>query len=514
MKRFAVRVGRFFWSWRFLKIVLWTATIIVLFYAEEDWRGARDWAATKTKWEARGETFDFNRLVPPPVLDAQNLAALPLFKQEHDSKSNGMLRPFALEHALRNDLPGNDLPNGLIGNAATGELPDLVKIRTSIAFAYAEGFKNSPAIIDPLAQFEALYPFIAELRTTAAMRSSCRFDQDYLFENSPYPFSMLLITDQIRASRIISIHAILALDEHRPDVALGDIHVNLQIADGLRRQPMLVSGLVAIAVTTMTLPVIHDGLATHAWSGDQIDHLESELSQIDYFANYQLALRGEALNMLSLLENMRAWRPAKTDAASAKSNRHSYFPDVDSLFFDWWPAGWTDQLKVRGTDFDLTAAHFLDRRLRTVQVSRVDVFENELGHRGNIHSLWDILADVAVGPVAAATQNFTQAQANVDMARIGCALERYRMNYSAYPGTLNELTPAFIDALPHDVIDGAPYRYRPQARGGYLLYSVGWNQKDDGGFLVFKTISNSHHPQIDPDRGDWVWSVLKTEQPR
>ena len=47
MKRFLSRIGRFFRLWTFLKILLWTATLIALFYAEEDWRGARAWAATK-----------------------------------------------------------------------------------------------------------------------------------------------------------------------------------------------------------------------------------------------------------------------------------------------------------------------------------------------------------------------------------------------------------------------------------------------------------------------------------
>ncbi len=54
MKRFFTRLGRLFWSWGFLKFVLWTATIIVLFYAEEDWRGARAWASTKAKWGGEG----------------------------------------------------------------------------------------------------------------------------------------------------------------------------------------------------------------------------------------------------------------------------------------------------------------------------------------------------------------------------------------------------------------------------------------------------------------------------
>src|ERR1700749_1310395 len=69
-----------------VKAVLWTAPLILLFYAEENWRGARAWAATKAAWEAKGESFDYTKLIPPSVPDSENLAALPLFKLERDPK--------------------------------------------------------------------------------------------------------------------------------------------------------------------------------------------------------------------------------------------------------------------------------------------------------------------------------------------------------------------------------------------------------------------------------------------
>src|SRR5258708_8156653 len=88
MKNFFTKIGRFFWSWGFLKFVLWTITLIIFFYVEEDWRGARAWAATKAEWEAKGESFDLNKFIPPPIPDDQNLAAIPLFKLERVKSSN------------------------------------------------------------------------------------------------------------------------------------------------------------------------------------------------------------------------------------------------------------------------------------------------------------------------------------------------------------------------------------------------------------------------------------------
>jgi len=44
-------------------------------------------------------------------------------------------------------------------------------------------------------------------------------------------------------------------------------------------------------------------------------------------------------------------------------------------------------------------------------------------------------------------------------------------------------------------------RYHPASDGSFLLYSVGWNETDDGGQVVY--LKNSSF--TDRDKGDWVW---------
>ncbi len=60
--------------------------------------------------------------------------------------------------------------------------------------------------------------------------------------------------------------------------------------------------------------------------------------------------------------------------------------------------------------------------------------------------------------------------------------------------------------LPHDRMTGQPYVYRALPGGTYLLYSVGWNQADDGGHLGY----NADSTGLDPRSGDWVWSCPDT----
>jgi type II secretory pathway pseudopilin PulG len=85
-----------------------------------------------------------------------------------------------------------------------------------------------------------------------------------------------------------------------------------------------------------------------------------------------------------------------------------------------------------------------------------------------------------------------------DQAALACALDRYRLANGQFPETLDALTPRFISRAPNDVITGQRYKYRRTDDGQFILYSVGWNEKDDGG-VPGETL-------FDQTQGDWVWS--------
>lgn len=72
------------------------ATLAAIFYAEENWRGRRDWENYKREWEAKGEKFDWQVFVPPPVPDDQNFAMAPFFEgvRLEWSRAKGPLAPY------------------------------------------------------------------------------------------------------------------------------------------------------------------------------------------------------------------------------------------------------------------------------------------------------------------------------------------------------------------------------------------------------------------------------------
>jgi hypothetical protein len=63
------------------------------------------------------------------------------------------------------------------------------------------------------------------------------------------------------------------------------------------------------------------------------------------------------------------------------------------------------------------------------------------------------------------------------------AVERYRLRHRRWPDGIADLGPDLLPAIPRDPIDGRPLRYR-RLDDGVVIYSVGFDGRDDGGTLA------------------------------
>ena len=98
--------------------------------------------------------------------------------------------------------------------------------------------------------------------------------------------------------------------------------------------------------------------------------------------------------------------------------------------------------------------------------------------------------------------------ARMHCARTATALERYRLAHGGnLPGSLTDLAPQFLGTIPLDPFDGAPLRYN-STNLTYNIYSIGPDQKDDGGLdaseskespepldITFKVRASVSHPE-------------------
>jgi len=168
------------------------------------------------------------------------------------------------------------------------------------------------------------------------------------------------------------------------------------------------------------------------------------------------------------------------------------------------PRGWVyeNMITVASLDQGLLAG-FGARGV--VQPKVVDEAMIHVGKTLGHFSPANFIAAQVVPNYLRATRTTAYNQTMANLALIACALERYRAVHNAYPISLEELTPGFIENVPSDVVMGIPLHYRLQDSGLYILYSVGWNGTDDGG----------HSANAKPgfpgaiDEADWVWEATR-----
>jgi hypothetical protein len=89
------------------------------------------------------------------------------------------------------------------------------------------------------------------------------------------------------------------------------------------------------------------------------------------------------------------------------------------------------------------------------------------------------------------------------------ACERYRLKHGKWPDKLDDLTPAFLDRVPLDPVDGKPIRYK-KLPDGVMVYVVGDDGIDNGGNLPRR---GSSWGGADIDVGYQLWDVSKRRQP-
>jgi len=71
-------------------------------------------------------------------------------------------------------------------------------------------------------------------------------------------------------------------------------------------------------------------------------------------------------------------------------------------------------------------------------------------------------------------------EADLNVARIGIGCKIYKNYKGCFPAKISDLAPDILPEEPLDPFTGKPYIYRLED-DGFIVYSVGSNQKDDNG---------------------------------
>jgi hypothetical protein len=440
------------------------AVLVAAFYAVENWRGKRAWEKYKAEQEALGVSFDWESFIPEPVPDDQNMAKAPPFDdlfvpRKGEPRLAGLVVPSCDAWV---DLPKTRIPT----------CSDWIECRTnSPTTAYMQ--TNAP-LLEEVVQ--------ATIRPYFQLPSSI----DPLGGNWVLDLSMLR-----KLARVQEFHAMAALCGEDADTAFTNVLTGLRLGNALQGEADFATPQTSQSIRNCMINSVWVGLARRQWTEKHLATFQNALEQNDEISNHVLAMRGEALTTTLLLQN------AIQDRLTQEQLHSGIYLKLYRLF----PKGWhyLNMIDVHRF-YTLHYIPAFDVEAHRIYPSRVDALCLDLFKRDDPYAhqpkfilrpmlrIWVFLRIYS-------TAKPTRLQTSTDHAALACALERYWMKHGAYPDELQALVPEFIAKLPTDVITGESYHYAKTDNGRFKIWSVGWNQTDEGGVVDPK----------DSTQGDWVW---------
>jgi hypothetical protein len=518
MTKFSGSASEFVHAWRYFILALILGLTIALFYVEEDWRGCWVGERYQRRMNAQGEPLDFSAFIPPRVPDNKNFAMTPFLAPLFDfiPGSQKWAGPNPLQ-SVGGFAPKYDAASRELAKVKTDRFNSWIKPPTDLpawycAFLKADtnsisqsllrtNFTREVAARGVLSELSESKDVLDEIQAASQLPFS-RFNLRYEEDN---PAGILLphLAVLKHLCQVLSLRASARLALGETESALRDIKLMLFLVDATRNEPMLIAQLVRMAEIYIVLQPLAEGMGQ--WSEPQLCELQERLAHLDFLTDAKRNLAAE-----------RAWGCAIIDYLGRSSDKNlvgsitgQQQTDFAGVLMMAAPVGWLDLEKLHYCRiFQESVLPAIDLSNRLVNPAVVGA--KAKGITALNRSSWPIayirhrfFSKLLLPAMDKFARKVAFGQTAVDTAMLACALERYRQAHGRLPEALEVLTPQFVPKLPHDIITGQPLKYRLTDQQHYILYSVAWNQADDGGVPSFAQSGED----IASEDGDWVWHL-------
>ena len=477
---------------------MWFLILIVVLVAAIGgiclWFGTRPisiWQRYKAEIKAKGDSLDWKDYVPrsaPP--DEENFGATPLLRS---IGRKGKVDPIVWGHI--NGLGINDQLRKT-GDWIAGQRADLQAIQGSLrSWGFILPALPQEPAADLLAVLDGLKPEFDELRGAS--------QRPYAKLNLAYPEPLSADTPNFVALRtlaqMLSLQASAELMLGKTNDAFADVRVIHRLADVNRPEPFLVSAMIYCAIHGQALQAFWEGWVSGQWSDQQLETFQKEFAAVDMLSVLDHAIRGERAGVNYLLETLDGQQLVQKLIGTGANSDVNWTEQLTKLAVRLSPPRLrTENLLYFNRLLDRTAFKSYDLRRQRVSPAKCDAAAALVNKSLSRTTVQNYLASLVMPNFTRTAQTVARNQTFVNEALIVCSLERYRRTNGEYPVTLELLSPLFLENLPHDLITGKNLMYRRTANGRFLLYSIGWNEKDDNGFAT-------------QGRDDWVWPALVNE---
>lgn len=386
---------------------------------------------------AAGEPIDWEQIIPKAVPAEQNAA--PLYEQAFALLNEGTEREKQLHSAWNRELTAQEW----------WAVDSLLQ-------------KNQRAL-----------QFVRQ----AAQRPRCIFAVDW---SNPLTGMRPQYAKLRECARLLTAEARQRKRQGNIDGAAESLRTAMRPSDHLADDPqMLITYLVRLAIDTIALGNLERTLS------------DTEASRADYRA---------ALNKVSMITPRRDLAQAFVHErlVSRFAYRLLYMGRLDELgeaarppigriplVVRWWVAR-DEAFALRA--FRRMIGEARHERLDWQGINQLNELEQQARRHGCLIIAQLLPVFVKMFPKAA------QGQARVDATRLALALRLYRLDHGDYPATLDALAPNYLSKVPLDPFTNKPFVYKREGKGS-VVYSLGPNQRDDGGAFDPKN----------RDAGDMPW---------
>ncbi|HZF01250.1 MAG TPA: hypothetical protein VE344_05075 [Methylomirabilota bacterium] len=326
-----------------------------------------------------------------------------------------------------------------------------------------------------------------------------------------------------RSAQWLSASALYDLHQGNPKNACADVRAMLALVKGETDERTLISQLVRIAIFSMVTSPTWEVLQNPNVSDDDLAQLQQDWQSLEFTTPLEQAMMFERVEQLQQFGQIRKssekfdklWGDFYTTHTSRSEGsflkkRSLFLRKWDELRWRWF---WSYQDEVRGLQaFQVMIdATRMAETNESFQLAESFALARLKPDQNSSYDLRNYFSQFGSASQAALRKSMKiETARNVVVTAI--ALKRYELRHHQLPGTLDELTPDLLKAVPIDCMDGEPLRYRPRADETFLLYSVGENGVDDDGDpSLQKNIKSSNFYWQNDHALDWVWPQPATE---
>lgn len=465
-----------------LRLLLWLfasyASQVVAQEAEAD-AGAvatarTSWLKLKRDVEATGFSFDMQQFDTPAIPDAENFAAHPLLAELYTGTAAGAASSTRLGKIDLATLP--DFPDKI-------PYPNLrwrESIRYNLADTTGDKDLDPPAaakkILRGLDTWKAQLDALAE----AAKRPSSRLPVDWSKTLTPVGSH-----DLFKARQHLGLRSLSNLRSGNLHAATNDTLALLRIARHGSADPSLLGVVVTNSGNLLAYQCLWEGLVEKQWTEVSLLLIESELGKIDLRSQFAAAIRFE----LGFSQKV------SSDLINGKRT----YDEIEALYGDNKAPTPLQIYESQITTVGRISQFLLDPSTGNpvLDPAKLRKLDELVGDVPNSAPLWH--SHRFLGSIRWASISCLQSQADLNNARIAVALERYRLSHGKLPKRLGELTPRYLTKIPIDPMTNREPRYKIRPDGTPAIYSLGWDNDDDGGTPALNT----------KREGDWVWQTMR-----